>query len=506
MYKDGTLTITDFQKGIAKSPILGNGHIVNSDIFETEGVLKIGKKSEIKTIYNASDINIYGVDALPIASVKIDTLSNPVIYLSNGRLISPSGGNFGTQYGEGFDMIEWNGYLLMSGGNGTTGGIKIGKISLASQTGGQLDTISLGGFIEVISSLSAYPIRFLKSSDNYIYFTNGNKIGRITNITGGDSGNCVATYTSNALDLKVNETATSLTELGKNILIGTRYSGSNPQDKLIANIYPWDRSSSSFYLPVQLQENGVNSMITKDNLVYISAGTNGKIYITNGTTYKELCTIKTSKREKNIKHSFVYVNAMTITRSGKLLVGTSTFYDVTPNKTTFHGIWEIDINTGIYHLAYTIPNLEIGQNSPVSIGFIRDESTEIYFGYKTDTTYKVGHIDFSKLSSIASFESKVLIVGNYSNKKSFNNLEWTFIKPLKTGQKIIIYYRDGIQGTWNSENWVKIHESTSNHIGKYSTIDKAKIANAEVIQLKIELLNTNDSTVESPELLRLILS
>lgn len=487
MDKNGILTITDFQKGIAKSPVLGNGHIVNADIFETQGLLKLNKKIVDNTWDSTPTI-----DSLPVAFLKLPEYSNQMILLDNGKLIGTSGGLFGDYFSQGFDLVEWNGYLLASGYSGTEGIIRIGQLN----TSGSQETLS--GWTVAITGLANAPIYFCKGKDGYLYFTNGYKIGRITAIS-IPSTVCVATYSDNVLDLPQEEEAVSIVELGSKLLIGTQSSKINPKYITQANIYPWDMVSSSYSLPVSIHENGINTMISKDNLVYVSAGLNGNIYVTNGTSYRLFTTLKTSKKDRYGSTSYVNKNAISFNKQGRLLIGTSTFSDSTPNTTTYQGVWEIDISTGDNHLAYTVPSGEYGQTHSIEIGYIYSYNEAISFGYKDNTTYNTCASN-DRLQSLCSFESNLFITGDYQNKKTFNELQWLFVKPLQTGQSIKIYYRNGLEDTWTL-----IHTSTSDHVGKYSTIDKAKIANSEVIQIKIELLNTDNSVLVSPELIRVFI-
>ena len=88
-------------------------------------------------------------------------------------------------------------------------------------------------------------------------------------------------FTVQALDLPSSYRIKCLTELGNNLMIGT-WKGTNIYDYRVADIYPWDRSSTSFGQPIMLDENGINGMISNNGLLYIMAGVDGKIYCSNG--------------------------------------------------------------------------------------------------------------------------------------------------------------------------------------------------------------------------------
>lgn len=468
--KDGSIVISEFQKGIAKNPIIGNGHIVNADIFETEGLLKISEKVANNTSY----------DDTPIARTgSIELLENGKIYDNATYKTKP--------FGLGYDVVEWNGFYIFSGNSGGTGDIWACKTDFTIGTH--------------IRSGLAYKVYLLKSQDGYVYYTNGYKIGRITNLVDG-GGFITPTYSDNVLNLPQDENAVSLVELGRNLLIGTESSSINPQYIFQGNIYPWDRTSSSFNLPVKFKEAGIKAMIEKDNLVYIVAGGSGNVYVTNGSSYRLLTKLNFTKAIRNTVTCNVRKNSIAFNRRGNLLIGTSTSTDATPNTTTYHGIWEINTSTGINTLAMTIPSGLIGQTHNLQMGYIYPLWYQILFGYNDDpfgtpTCYSAYTTTGNSAKAI--FESQVFVVGDYSNKKSYNELQWAFVTPLSSGQQIKIYYRKGI-----TDSWTSIHESTTDHVGKYSTIAKALIPDVEVFQIKIELLNNTGSN-PTPELIRVLI-
>lgn len=89
------------------------------------------------------------------------------------------------------------------------------------------------------------------------------------------------TYNDKALDIPNGEYPTSLNELGTNLMIGTN------TDK----IYPWDRISDSFGLPLACPEYYIDKMVNINNILYIFSGTLGKVYKTNGTRIADAFSI-----------------------------------------------------------------------------------------------------------------------------------------------------------------------------------------------------------------------
>lgn len=125
----------------------------------------------------------------------------------------------------------------------------------------------------------------LLGQDNIIYFPDDRYVGSIQekSSTVFDPSNS-ATYTFNnqALTLPLGSLAYWLEQLGINLLVSV----SND-----SYIYPWDRSSVSYGLPLPVAEYGLNKMKNIGNVVYILAGTRGNIYWTQGTYIKPLTTI-----------------------------------------------------------------------------------------------------------------------------------------------------------------------------------------------------------------------
>ena len=113
--------------------------------------------------------------------------------------------------------------------------------------------------------------------DNIIYYTDDRYIGSISELTVMDPSQANGTtyqWTSQALDLPLGSIAYWLEQLGVNLLITV---GND------SYIYPWDRSSDSYGLPIPIGEWGGNKMKNIGNVVYVLAGTKGNIYWTQGT-------------------------------------------------------------------------------------------------------------------------------------------------------------------------------------------------------------------------------
>lgn len=115
----------------------------------------------------------------------------------------------------------------------------------------------------------------IKGQDDIFYYTDGQYVGSIASSAGNFNPASGATYTftQDALDIQIGDVAEWLEEQGINLLIAGKY-----QNK----IYPWDRTSDSFNLPIEVPEKYVKRLKNISGNVYILAGSKGNIYSTLG--------------------------------------------------------------------------------------------------------------------------------------------------------------------------------------------------------------------------------
>lgn len=474
------IIISNFHKGAAESYVLGKAAIVGCDIFDEPGVLKPANTPEIAAAALASDKGV------------------PVSYsVSNG-------GTMHLVQQEGRINIFYNGVINTPfttydyGGMSDSLPIKIQYINGSSLTiDGFVFSLSESlGFIRIpsfnsitmpviqYSSLTAgVKIQLLDGKDGYIYFTHGNKVGRFGTVNFDyTTGAWSATgYTANALDLPPGEVITCIRNFNSYIVLGTE-SG---------RLYFWDRTSSSFIRPIEMFER-INALLSYNNRLYVSAGARGNIYIADGTNFAKIKTIPYTKNKKFSSTCRVYPNAMAINQSGNLLVGTSTQGDATPNTTTLHGVWEIELSVGYpAHLAYLDAQNTKGQTSPIYIGFIKsgeggDSST--MFGVSLTAGTPLNHFLRTTARRATNYtayvESELFTVGTRDSRRSFNNVTFILSKPFEAGQGIRISYRKNTESTYTT-----VGEFTHTALGSVlSHSAKALIAEAEILQVKVELL------------------
>jgi hypothetical protein len=125
-----------------------------------------------------------------------------------------------------------------------------------------------------------------------------------------------------------------ITQLGNNLMTGTFIgtvglgvdviqASSSANVEKFADIFPWDRVSATYNLPIRLYEQGINSMIMVNNQLYISAGQFGRFYVYNGYLAQKLLEFPhdtTALLTNPYNPNTVYPDAMKYIR-GRLFFG-----------------------------------------------------------------------------------------------------------------------------------------------------------------------------------------
>ena len=294
--------------------------------------------------------------------------------------------------------------------------------------------------------------------DNIIYFVDDRYVGSIRENSGtvfdpSDTG----TYTGSdqALDMPQGEVNQWLEELGVNLLVaGGSY------DK----IYPWDRTSSTYNLPISVPENSIKRLKNIGNTVYILAGAKGNIYSTQGTYVK----IAKKLPDYVVNNSgTILANPVTwggiATRNGALIFGAAV-------QTTG--------NSGVY-LLYPDGRLVI-DNIPYS------GSGNAVALYAKNDLYEIGHAsgastaDTSRYSSYETVvHSQLYQVGNKTEKSAFHEVELQLAKPASTGHARIGYRTD----TSSSFNTIATFTADGSNTSFNSDIG---LQNLENIQIQVE--------------------
>lgn len=480
MDKDGVVQFGSWQEGQVKHPIYGFGLLQNVDVFENKGIAKLKNRTVARSIT---------VTQLPIAEVY-DIYGNTYTLTGStgaGKCYK-NGVDISGTIANAWDMKIYKDYLWV---RHATVMSAYGPLSSGSaQWFGNVDT----GFE------SGYNGKLLVGQDDYLYSGNGNYVARIEVTASGTVG-VAPSLTSNktALDLPDGQYVSTLVEHGKNIVIGTHGGSSyfDRENSQTARLYPWNRQLGTLGnpgladLPIVFAENGVNAIFQHANKLFVSAGTQGNVYVTDSTNYVKIATLPYAPNGV-ISRVNVYSNAINISAQGNLLIGVSGNADGYSKA----GIYEIDISDPAYPVSFrTISTLSTGFSTVLKIGFINQANYQtLNIGYSDGATYGVDTSDYKMYASYGGIiETKMVRVGGYNSKHTFGHVEWCLAEPLVAGQNIRISYRKNnkesytLIKTWGFTASGSITGLALDGVGPISFEDTAAIADAEYVQLKIEL-------------------
>jgi len=486
MDKDGNITISNFQEGIADSPLFGFAKMQNIEIREKPGVAKIQYAPQLS----------FTPASLPVATIR-DSYGNIYVgcefgqFYKNGTLINTSQAIYDLKL-----ISDATGeYVLISR-----------QTDLAIY--GPTNSIGAAFFSSWLSAslVSSYAKPILvgldTSSNNtpYVYVGNGNTIGAISNFASGVVGVApTGTWSSAVLTLSPGHYVRCFAALGKYLAIGTGGGASfyDAVNSKIAGFFLWDRTSTTFNLPVLFNENGVNQILQLQNKVFLVVGTRAKIYQTDSTNYTFMKRVPFNFNRQFGSSIFLYPNAIA-QHLGQLLIGTSSFGDSYPSYSSqgVYGIFTDDTEyppTYPISLLYTPSSGGNGQSQPMKIGCVYSTSQDqLYLGWQDGSTYGFDLVGYSPYSNyLAYLETPLYTVGDELGKRTYKRIDISLTKPLITGQKIRISYRETLQ-----DAYTQIGEYTSTNFGtntNYNTM--ANLASKVKLQFKVELTQTTPATV-----------
>lgn len=481
MDKTGGVTFGEWNKGQVKHPIYGFGLAQNVEVFENRGIAKLKNRSVLDATITP--------DALPIAELK-DIYGNTYTltgdtgsgkFYKNGTVVRAGLNNA-------WDMVIYKNYVLLRHGTALS---FYGPLNNAPQFFSAVEN----GFTDL------YNGKLIVGQDDFVYSGNGNYVAKIEVTVSGTPG-VVPTIVStlSALDLPDGQFVTTLCEYGKNIMVGTQGGGSYGERGNYENarIYPWNRQAGTLGnpgladLPIVFSENGVNAMLQHANKLYVQAGTQGNVYVTDSTNYEHISSLPYAQSGIT-SNSQVFANAMAITPFGNLLVGLSTYGDGYARAGIYEvNIKDVDPKNPVYAVSYrTISTLSTGLSTVLKIGFVRQSNFQaLSSGWSNGNTFGVDTSDFRMYASYGGIvETEMIKVGSSKSKKTFAHIEWCLAEPLVAGQNIRISYRKNNKSAYTlMKTWGFSAGTGIKALGAaLSFEDVGAIADCEYVQLKIEL-------------------
>lgn len=304
----------------------------------------------------------------------------------------------------------------------------------------------------------------IQGQDQILYFCDDKYVGSIKENLGftfDPSSGSSFTFNNQALDFPAYEIAQCLEELGTYLLIGGKNSN---------KIYPWDRLSSSYALPIDVPERQILRMKNSGGMVYILAGTNGNIYTTQGS-YVNLF----KKIPAHIYNASATIQSNPVTwggialRNGALLIGLS---GLTSG------------NSGVFLLfpdgRLTMDNIPLSGSANVTA--IYAETDHYTFGYSAGAAaISDASSRYSDGSSV--IESEFYQLGTKTSPVSFATCEIQLASPT-TGSVEILYRRDRTS-SFTSYTTFTLDGSTLSFES-----DVGSIENIENIQFQLKLIGS----------------
>ena len=409
------LVINEWNKGIAQSPLLGFANMVGIDTESYPGFAEINFKPVNMAsgliantpnwfVRNPLTGNIYCLDASGILYTSSDL----------GNTWAIIGGNTRTG-ARGNGLAVWKDYIFVTRDNRLD---KFGPLSSSPSW--------TNDFTSYQDSETFNPICI--GQDDRLYWAAGNKVYALSD---------VSTSVGEVLDLPSGYVISSLCEFGYNLAIGANIPYSST-----ANIYMWDRISSTFEYPIILNEEKIHQLLTVSNNLYVVAGDSANLYISNGSDVQLVYSFPTYITGIYGSEELTLQPGAIMQFRGKIYTGIGGVYG------DQNGVYSIGKDGVICeHIIST------GTKAGVTIGAVYPISVDKYLiGWKDGSSYGIDLLTTSSTYSdyTAFIESALFRVGTRVSPKAFSKIEVILSDELASGHGIRIKYRKNLTDSFTT--------------------------------------------------------
>jgi hypothetical protein len=413
----------------------------------------------------------------------------------------------GNATGSGQGMEIWKNYLFVIGDSGV-----ISTYGSLTNVGGSAAWTATW---KTATGSDSFVAPTVNGSDDLLYIAQGRYISTVEEdaapFVPATAGSYI--WTDIALDLPTSYRIRCMCENGVDLAIGTWIGSTYPDvftaslEVKKADIFFWDRSDSTFRLPVHIEENGVNQIISINNLVYAMCGQEGRMYITNGTSSELFTQIPISvfdRQQNTTQHLFFFPFAIAYFR-GRILVGVSSGSVSSSPTLSPLGVYAINPATGAIAIEQIGSTDNTGLSGSVGIAaIVATSEQEMYVGFYYDGSQTVpGRIDRITSNTLrygagCLIESGLYSVGSADEKTNFPVVEFMLGKALASSETVTLYFRRTSTGSWTQV--VQLTNSTENQ-GSLTKIrmNTPLLADLTDVQFKVEPLGTLNAT--GPELI-----
>lgn len=326
--------------------------------------------------------------------------------------------------------------------------------------------------------------------DDILYWCDAFYLGSLAQTTGNTFDPATAgsyTLTTKALTLPSFEITQCLEEQLTNLVIGT----------LTSNyLYSWDRTSTSFTIPIPMPEIGTYQLLNINKIVYILSGKRGNVYYTNGSSVTLLKSLP--KYSTGTPYPIItWGDMMSLNNNVCFGVGTSS---------TASGVYAIQLAVG--QLGQTIAGA-IRHKGSVSAGNYNgnvliptNDGLTYYVAWYNGTYGGIDILDTATPTFYSNYESyietDIIPVGTALQPKTFNRVEFKLDTPMVSGEKIRISMRNDL-----STSYTVVFENTT--VGAIDGDGPITTQGCKWVQFKIELQTISGSTRSYVRLRELIL-
>lgn len=258
--------------------------------------------------------------------------------------------------------------------------------------------------------------------DDAIYFCDDRYVGSIIETVGSTFDPATGgtyTFNSQALDLPPQEVAQCLEELGSDLYIG----GNNSN-----KIYPWDRISDSFRIPVPCPEYSIKRMKNIGGALYILAGSWGNVYYSPGTYVKHF-----KKIPFYVVNNAYAIQTNPITWGGIANINGALIFGLAGQTTGSSGVYRLYPDGRLIH-----------DNTPIT------GSANVIGLFAKDDFYMMGYSGGADQFTTSQYttgyptviHSPLYKIGNKTQKAAYSKLEVQLADIATTGNIRVGYRRD----------------------------------------------------------------
>lgn len=286
--------------------------------------------------------------------------------------------------------------------------------------------------------------RSLVGQDDIMYWGdddgNGNPyIGSLQQVAGktfapGDA--TTYTFAAQALKLPQYKIVSCLAELGVNLMVGTTG----------REIYPWDRTSASFNLPIVCPEVYVYRIRNSGNVMYIAAGNRGNIYLYNGYV---------AQMNKVYPKHLMTVDGNPATVGDMTIVGRKLIFTI--QNIGNSGVYSLDLVTGALSMENLVSTGSTGTSNALVMPALFSRGNDYFVSY-FDNDNSVRNVDVSSDGGTYRYPTSadynagmkpyivtpLLDIGYYNIPRDIQFIEVYLDRPLPSGGVIYVYYRTSV--------------------------------------------------------------